>query len=212
MKSDRATLILRLPVALHRRLKQEARSADLSLNEYCRGLLARRGGRSSGDAPVSPSLSLAGGRSARTVSLADLVATLLAAWEGGIEGLVLFGSLARGRQTRESDVDLLVVLNRSTTLDRDVYARCQLPKFDGREVSPLFAQIPEEGERVGGLWFEVALDGVVLYDRDLRLSRFLVHVRHLVADGRAKRMHTHGHPYWVHSGPAGSIPGSLGGS
>jgi predicted nucleotidyltransferase len=131
--------------------------------------------------------------------LQDLAASVIETWADSIEGLVLFGSFARGREIASSDIDLLVVLNESVTLDRDVYSRWQLRRFSGREVAPLFVQIPGDGERVGGLWFEVAMDGIVLFDRDLRLSRFLAHVRNTVADGRVKRMVTHGHPYWVYS-------------
>ena len=116
-----------------------------------------------------------------------------------IDGLVLFGSMARGQQTASSDIDLLIVLNRSTILDRDVYSRWKLGRFAGREIAPLFVHLPADGERVGGLWLEVALDGVVLFDRDLRVTRFLSRVRNLVAGGRVRRMITHGHPYWVYS-------------
>jgi hypothetical protein len=49
----------------------------------------------------------------------------------------------------------------------------------------------------------VALDGIVLFDRNLRVSRFLAHVRDLVADGRVQRKVTHGHPYWVYPDIAG---------
>jgi len=119
---------------------------------------------------------------------------------GDIDGLVLFGSLARGQETASSDVDLLIILNRSVALDRDVYSRWQFDRFAGREIAPLFVHLPAEGERAGGLWLEVALDGIVLFDRDLRVTRFLSRVRNLVAGGQVRRMVTHGHPYWVYSG------------
>jgi predicted nucleotidyltransferase len=157
------------------------------------------GTRESAAEGSSASFTLAPGNSTRRARLQDFSARVLESWGSSIEGLALFGSFARGRETATSDIDLLVVLNRGVTLDRDVYSRWQLRKVDGREVAPLFVQIPREGERIGGLWFEVALDGIVLFDKDLNLSRFLSHVRDLVADGRVRRMVTHGHPYWVHS-------------
>jgi predicted nucleotidyltransferase/predicted HicB family RNase H-like nuclease len=198
MKFARATLVLRIPSLLHQQLKQDARSADLSLNKHCRNLLSGRTGDFSSEG-ASTSLKLAAGGSRHMALLRELSAQALEAMGDSVEGLVLFGSFARGRQTASSDIDLLVVLNGNMTLDRDVYSRWQLCKFDGREVAPLFVQIPHEGERIGGLWFEVALDGIVLYDKDLHLSRFLSDVRDLVASGQVKRMVTHGHPYWVHS-------------
>jgi predicted nucleotidyltransferase len=199
MKSIRATLILRVPPSLHQQLKQEARSADMSLNKRCLALL-------SGKARTSPvrhstlDLRHASSASSLTNALKDLAARVLQTIGDDIEGLVLFGSFARGQELDRSDIDLLVVLNDGVSLDRDVYSRWQFGKFSGREVSPLFVQIPAEGERIGGLWFEVALEGVVLFDRDLHLSRFLSRVRNYIASGRIRRMITHGHPYWVHSG------------
>ena len=211
MNSKLATLILRIPSSLHQQLKQDARSADLSLNKFCRSLLSRRVGNPSAEkTPVSMALGFGG--SHQTKLLRDVSMQALETLGDNIEGLVLFGSYARGRQTANSDIDLLVVLNSSMTLDRDVYSHWQPRKFNGREVAPLFVQIPGEGERIGGLWFEVALDGIVLYDKDLELSRFLSHVRNLVADGQVRRMVTHGHPYWVHSDKIGRDLSSLGGS
>jgi len=204
-------MILRIPSSLHQRLKEEARSADLSLNKHCITLLGQRTRDTSAEG-VATSLTLAAGRSRRMAPLHDLSARVLETWKGDLEGLVLFGSFARGRQTANSDIDLLVVLNRSVTLDRDVYSRWQLHRIDGREVAPLIVRIPGIGERIGGLWFEVALDGIVLYDRDLHLSRFLSHVRDLVAGGRVRRMVTHGHPYWVHPRGIGEDLAPVGGS
>ena len=211
MKSPLATLILRIPPSLHRQLKQDARAADTSLNKHCRALLNRKPkGVGAGDVPVF--LTLAAGSACGSAPLQDLVARVIETWGNDIEGLVLFGSLARGRQTANSDIDLLVVLNRSVVLDRDLYSRWQLRKFEGREVAPLFVHLPGKGGRIGGLWFEVALDGIVLFDRDLHLSRFLAHVRSLVAEGRVRRMVTHGHPYWVHDDKNGLELASAGGS
>jgi predicted nucleotidyltransferase len=202
MQSNQATLVLRIPASLHQQLKQESRANDLSLNKHCRNLLSTR----TGDASTKPgptSLVLASGHSRHTAFLQDLSAQMIATQGDQIEGLVLFGSFARGRPTANSDIDLLIVLNRNVTLDRDVYGHWKPQKLDGREVAPLFVQIPDEGERIGGLWFEVALDGIPFYDKDLHLSRFLSHVRDLIAAGRVQRMLTHGHPYWVYSDKTG---------
>ncbi len=198
-------MILRIPSSLHQQLKHEARSADLSLNKHCRAILSRKATDATpATSPVS--LTLAAGGTRRIANLQDLSARVLEDWGDSIEALALYGSLARGRETAGSDIDLLVVLTAGETLDRDIYSRWRLRKFEGREVSPLFVQIPGEGERIGGLWFEVALDGIVLFDRDLLLSRFLSRVRDLIAGGEVRRMITHGHPYWVHSGLEAKLP------
>jgi predicted nucleotidyltransferase len=210
MSSKSSALILRIPPSLHQQLKRDARSADMSLNKYCRNLLSgKRGNPSAESAPISVTLEAV--RSHRTDLLRNLSAQALEALGDDLEGLALFGSYARARQTENSDIDLLVVLNSSMTLDRDVYSHWQPGKFNGREVAPLFVQIPGEGENIGGLWFEVALDGIVIYDKDLQLSRFLAHARNLVAEGQVKRMVTHGHPYWVHADRIERGLSSLGG-
>jgi predicted nucleotidyltransferase len=198
MKSAPSTLILRIPSSLHRRLKQEARWAGTSLNRHCLGLLGGKAVESPARGPVlAPSPPH--GTSLRTRVLHELADLALETVGEEVDGLVLFGSLARGQETASSDVDLLIVLGRSVALDRDVYSRWQFDRFAGREIAPLFVHLPAAGERVGGLWFEVALDGAVLFDRDLRVTRFLSRVRNLVAAGGVRRMITHGHPYWVSS-------------
>jgi predicted nucleotidyltransferase len=204
MKSAQSTLILRVPASLHRRLKQEARWAETSLNRYCAGLLS---GRTSGSMTSHLDPLPAPAASLRAESLPGLSDNVLETLGEKIDGLVLFGSLARGQETAGSDVDLLIVLDESVAVERDVYSRWQFGKFDGREIAPLFVKIPADPGRVGGLWLEVALDGIVLFDRCLRVSRFLSQVRNLIAGGRVKRMVTHGHPYWVYSdeGSADSV-------
>ncbi len=197
MKS-RATLILRLPSSLHQQLKDEARAAEMSLNKYCQALLRKRPRGTAGEAsPVS--FTFASGRTPRAALLQELSALVLGAWGGDIEALAVFGSFARGRETSKSDIDLLIVLSTRVQFDRDVYSRWRCVKMLGHEVAPLFVKIPKKEERIGGLWYEVALDGIVLFDRELLLSRFLSHVRELIAGGLVRRMVTHGHPYWVHS-------------
>ncbi|MCY4188977.1 MAG: hypothetical protein OXD30_10890 [Bryobacterales bacterium] len=48
-----------------------------------------------------------------------------------------------------------------------------------------------------GLWAEVALDGIVLWDRDWKLSAQLARIRRRIAGGRLVRRVVHGQPYWT---------------
>jgi len=50
---------------------------------------------------------------------------------------------------------------------------------------------------VAGIWAEVALDGLVLFEQGLRLSTRLVQVRREIAAGRIVRRVAHGQPYWT---------------
>ena len=67
-----------------------------------------------------------------------------------------------------------------------------------RTVNPHFVHLPRDPLSCGSLWFEAALDGIVLFERDLAVTRFLQEdVRRAVADGLIVRKSSHGHPYWV---------------
>lgn len=117
----------------------------------------------------------------------------------GLLGVAAFGSWVRREQTESSDVDVLVVLERRVTLTRKMYRtwdRTPL-SWNGRPVEPHFVHLPAADEPGAGLWAEVALDGVVLFERDLRLSARLVTVRHDIVSGRIMRKLVHGHPYWI---------------
>lgn len=49
---------------------------------------------------------------------------------------------------------------------------------------------------VTGLWAEVAMDGVVLFERGLKLSMALVRIRREIISGRLVRRLVHGQPCW----------------
>lgn len=174
--------MLRLDPALHARLRDQAGASGLSLNEYC----ARR------VATEIAGISLQVGPAAAVRRAARLVGNELVA-------IAAYGSWARGEATPESDVDLLVVVERTLPLRRELYRRWdeQPVSWDGFPVEPHFAHLPDPAERVAGLWAEVALDGIVLLDDRLRLSARLVPVRRDIAESRIVRRTSHGQPYWV---------------
>jgi len=174
--------VLRLDPGLHAALRAAAAEAGLSLNDYCARKLA---------APLGNLGALE--ESVRTVQRA---AALLG---DGLVGVVMFGSVARGDAVASSDVDVLVVVDSSIAITRDLYrAWDQAPIVrDGRRVEPLLVRLPEPTERVAGIWAEVAIDGIVLFDRALRLSFRLAAVRRDIAAGRLVRRLIHGQPYWT---------------
>jgi predicted nucleotidyltransferase len=173
--------VLRLPAALHASLQGAARAAGVSLNEYCVRRLAAPG--------------------AGLALLPDAAALVRRAAEvagDALIGVVLHGSWARGEAARTSDVDVLIVIERRLALSRALYRTWDeaVPSWEGRRVDPHFAHPPDDGP-TGGLWGEVATDGIVLVERDLEISAILVRTRRDIAAGRLVRRIVHGQPYWT---------------
>lgn len=69
--------------------------------------------------------------------------------------------------------------------------------WESRRLEAHFVHLPEAGGRLTSLWAEAAVDGVVLYDRGLEVSRRLVELRDRIASGEMIRHRVHGQPYWV---------------
>jgi hypothetical protein len=124
-------------------------------------------------------------------------------WPADLIGLILFGSAARGDATEDSDIDLLLAMRPEAKIARDLYRRWEefCREYAGAQdfggISPHFASLPESVREAGGLWYEAALDGIVLWERERQVSRFFGSVREAMAHGRIRRRMLHGSPYWV---------------
>jgi hypothetical protein len=167
---------------LHAALREAARESGLSLNEYCARKLA---------APLGGLGSVAEG--------GDTVLRAAELCGSGLVAVVAFGSWTRNELMDGSDVDVLIVVEDRVPLTRDLYRQWDATpvRWRGRPVDAHFAHLPEAGARVAGLWGEVALDGVVLFERGLSLSARLAAVRRDIAAGHIVRRVAHGQPYWV---------------
>ena len=117
----------------------------------------------------------------------------------GIRGVLAFGSWARGEMVEGSDIDLLIVVGPEQEIDRSIYRAWDRspPDREGPSVEVHFVHLPEEHRRINGLWAEVAIDGIVLFDGDLSVSRRLAEIRRRIASGELIRRWEGGHPYWV---------------
>lgn len=131
--------------------------------------------------------------------MAEAVARATEVVGGSLAGVVAFGSWARGELTDNSDVDLLVVVAPATPVRRALYRRWDESPvaWNGRPVEPHFARLPDAGGPPSGFWAEVATEGVLLLERDPRLSAYLDRVREAVARGALQRRTVHGHGYWT---------------
>lgn len=172
--------MLRLDPALHEALRAGAAAAGLSLNEYSARKLALPG-----ENVASPGADAI--RSAARVAGASLM------------GVAAFGSWARGELTESSDVDLLIVVDSSRPINRDLYRAWDRDplSWEGHPTEPHFVHFPEPGGAISSVWAEVAVGGIVLWEREFALSRQLVTVREMIASGRIVRRTIHGQPYWV---------------
>jgi predicted nucleotidyltransferase len=172
--------VLRLDPGLHASLRRAAQEAGISLNDYCARKLA------------APSANL-GSFSGAAVEKAARIAG------DALIGIVIYGSWSRGTLLASSDVDLLVVVDRELALTRQLYRFWDETPLSWNEhlVEPHFVHLPDPDEVVGGLWAEVALDGIVLFESGAKLSLRLVEVRHDIAEGRIVRKTIHGQPYWT---------------
>ena len=173
--------VLWMPPALHAALQGAAREAGLSLNAYCVRRLAAAGPSAAGDENVEA-----------LVSCARAVAG------DALSAVVLHGSWVRGEATPVSDVDALIVVEPRVTLRRALYRAwdAQPVTWRGRRVDPHFVHAAADGT-FSGLWAEAALDGLVLFEREWKLSAYLAQVRRAIAAGRFVRRVVHGQPYWM---------------
>jgi predicted nucleotidyltransferase len=145
----------------------------MSLNEYCRTAIEHYTGKG------APPASGAGGAQPWVDAARSVAGDCL-------DAVVLFGSEARGEARESSDTDLLIVIAGILDLNRDLYH--QWDRLDiGPRVSPHFVHLPESVSVAGSIWFETALDGIVLFERDHSVSLFLQTVRHAIADGELRR-------------------------
>ena len=185
--------LLRIPPDLHQSLRARAADAGRSLNQFCRTALEAAAGGRTDAGPASGS------------AAAEIVA---GEFGHRLEGVVLFGSRARGDAGPWSDVDLLIILARDAPVTRALYriwdarlAEAPAVRGLGPNVNPHFAHLPGDAagsapDGGGALWLEVALHGIVLWQRTWAVSRWLGDARERMAEGAIRRHHAHGQPYW----------------
>lgn len=207
--SSSGRILLRVPPSLHRTLRGRAKAAGTSMNRFCHAVL-KAAVDDDGFPVASGTVVGAHGRSLWHAMAAAVVREL----GDELEAVAVFGSRARGHAGPGSDVDLLLALSDGATLDRKRYAEWDRTlavaaeiKALGAQVNPHFARLPtgRPGTDDGGssLWLEVALHGIVLWQRTSSLSQWTGDAREMMAAGVLRRRLAHGQPYWLRSGGRG---------
>jgi predicted nucleotidyltransferase len=184
MKQPSGRFVVRIPPELHGRVRRYAYERGMSLNQCCVQALDRL----TRDSPLERFT----GEAAPEQWIKNARETL----PNGLIAVVLFGSAARGEAGQDSDVDLLVVIDDTIDLNRSLYERWDALCRD-TEVNPHFVHLPAAALDGGSLWFEVAIDGIVLHEQGFRVSGYLRRIRQAIAEGLIERRDAYGHGYWV---------------
>jgi predicted nucleotidyltransferase len=119
--------------------------------------------------------------------------------------LVIFGSLARGAATPESDIDMLIIaenlplgrMNRVAVFDRiEEEVREKNPENAHFEISPIF-KTPEEVRRGSPLFWDMTDHVIILHDREEFFKNYLVDLKKRLDALGARRVVRGNAWYWI---------------
>jgi predicted nucleotidyltransferase len=123
--------------------------------------------------------------------------------------IVLYGSVARGDNRPDSDVDLLLVvrnlpkdsmLKRIRLFEEKVEGKLGLEEYWSKghyiTLSPVL-KTPEEAERLSPLYLDMVEDAVILFDKDNFFSNVLERLRKRLRELGAERVRMGKRWYWV---------------
>lgn len=178
LPKDQVRILLRLPAALHQRVKSKARELNTSVNSVL--VQAIENGISSSGLE---------GNETRIIEKAK------SQFGSAFVGLLLYGSKARGDAYDTSDTDLLLVVDQSVRIERDLYRTWDvaLPT----EISINISHLPPTARDAGSLWLECALDARILFDPTGAIRKRLDEIKELILSGAFVRRTTHGQGYWI---------------
>lgn len=176
---------MRVPPQLHKRLSDMAKSQKLSLNQVCLYLI-----NNGFNLPE---------KNALLKKLQTATKKINTHFGNNLLGIVLFGSKARGDSSDSSDIDLLLILDKNIPITRSLYSWWDSSNLwqEDEQLSPHFVSLPEDLDKVSGLWLEVAVEGKILYQKNNIVDKLFLKLKELINNGSIRRYISNGHPYWV---------------
>lgn len=116
----------------------------------------------------------------------------------GLISLILFGSQARGKGSIKSDMDIFLVAKDlpEHPFERQIFLRKIIPKEFPFQVS-LYAKTIVEFERdFPAIYLDIAVDGLILFDRDNYALKKLQRIREIIEKAGLKRVEKFGCLLW----------------
>jgi len=183
--------VLRTGPELHKRLRTEALSLGVSLNELCVRKLSSNGFTNDHFADLGLDR--------------KFLESVVRSFPSKPLAIVLFGSFARRQSGPQSDLDLLIVFTKGTSLTRSLYDcfdDCADIAHFRHVPNPHLVCLPDHAEDAGSIWLEVAMDGIVLWENGSDVSSFIRDLREYILGGSIIRKSAYGQPYWLREAEA----------
>ncbi len=139
------------------------------------------------------------------VLLSELVEALKRKYGGRLVSVVVFGSVARGEYGKNSDVDVIVVIEslpKSKLRRQEEFISVEeiIEKKMGEDVlvklSPII-KTPEEVRKIPPILLDVVEDGIILYDRDNFFGEIVEKLRRELNKLGSRRVRVGKRWYWV---------------
>jgi len=141
--------------------------------------------------------------------LNNMVKIMKEEFKDDLTSVVLYGSVARGDNRNDSDVDLLIIiknlpkdsmLKRIRLFETKVEDKLNLDEYwkNGYYISlsPIL-KTPEEAEKISPLYLDMAYDAIILYDKNQFFTKILQKLKERLKELGAERVRIGKKWYWV---------------